>query len=99
MPDHNCGPMPDRSDSKPVTDLMLTMTGQLKVLDFELARIETPGTATQLTVARRMVGTAAHMSPEQAAGESVDARSDLWSLGVVTYELDGRRHERDAGGP
>ena len=66
---------------------MLTTTGQLKVLDFGLARIETPETATQLTAAGSTVGTAAYMSPEQAAGETVDARSDLWSLGVVTYEM------------
>jgi serine/threonine protein kinase len=54
--------------------------GQLKVLDFGLTGIETPETATQLTVAGSTVGTAAYMSPEQAAGESVDARSVLWSL-------------------
>jgi serine/threonine protein kinase len=66
---------------------MLTTTGQLKVLDFGLARIETGETATQLTAAGSTVGTAAYMSPEQAAGDTVDARSDLWSLGVVTYEM------------
>ena len=73
-------------DLKP-SNLMLTTTGQLKVLDFGLAKIETPETATQLTAAGSTVGTAAYMSPEQAAGETVDARSDLWSLGVVTYEM------------
>jgi eukaryotic-like serine/threonine-protein kinase len=73
-------------DLKP-SNLMLTTTGQIKVLDFGLARIETGETATQLTAAGSTVGTAAYMSPEQAAGEAADARSDLWSLGVVTYEM------------
>ncbi len=73
-------------DLKP-SNLMLTTTGQLKVLDFGLAKIEMGETATQLTAAGSTVGTAAYMSPEQAAGETVDARSDLWSLGVVAYEM------------
>jgi dienelactone hydrolase len=73
-------------DLKP-SNLMLTATGQLKVLDFGLAKIETGETATQLTRAGSALGTAAYMSPEQAAGEVVDARSDLWSLGVVSYEM------------
>jgi eukaryotic-like serine/threonine-protein kinase len=73
-------------DLKP-SNLMLTTTGQLKVLDFGLAKIEMGETATQLTRAGSTVGTAGYMSPEQAAGGAVDARSDLWSLGVVAYEM------------
>src|SRR5918995_6111638 len=73
-------------DLKPA-NVMLTPTGQLKVLDFGLARIDLGETATQLTASGSTVGTAAYMSPEQAAGETVDARSDVWSLGVVTYEM------------
>ena len=73
-------------DLKP-SNLMLTTTGQVKVLDFGLAKIEMGETATQLTGVGHTVGTAAYMSPEQAAGETVDARSDLWSLGVVIYEM------------
>ena len=78
-------------DLKP-SNLMLTTTGQVKVLDFGLAKIEMGETATQLTHAGSTVGTAGYMSPEQAAGDVVDARSDLWSLGIVAYEmLAGRR--------
>ena len=73
-------------DLKP-SNLMLTTTGQVKVLDFGLAKIETGETVTQLTRAGSTMGTAAYMSPEQAAGEAVDSRSDLWSLGVITYEM------------
>ncbi len=73
-------------DLKP-SNVMLTPTGQVKVLDFGIAKTETADTATQLTAVGDAIGTAAYMSPEQAAGEAVDARSDLWSLGVVTYEM------------
>ena len=58
-------------DLKP-SNLMLTATGQLKVLDFGLAKIESGETATQLTRAGSTVGTAAYMSPEQAAGDVVE---------------------------
>ena len=78
-------------DLKP-SNLMLTATGSVKVLDFGIAKIETAETVTKLTGEGSTLGTAAYMSPEQAAGEVVDARSDLWSLGVVTHEmLAGRR--------
>jgi eukaryotic-like serine/threonine-protein kinase len=73
-------------DLKPA-NLMLTPTGGVKVLDFGIARIDTEQTGTQLTLAGTAMGTAAYMSPEQAAGEIVDRRSDVWSLGVVTYEM------------
>ncbi len=73
-------------DLKP-SNVILTTSGQVKVLDFGIAKIESGDTATQLTAEGDTIGTAAYMSPEQAAGEAVDARSDLWSLGVVTYEM------------
>ena len=82
-------------DLKPA-NIMITTEGRVKVLDFGLAKnIRGPDasptseaeTASQLTAQFQVVGTAAYMSPEQAQGRSVDARSDIFSLGVVFYEM------------
>src|SRR5688572_16348650 len=83
-------------DVKPA-NIMLPAGGEVKVLDFGLAKLE--GEARRLTRTGTTMGTVAYMSPEQARGDEVDARSDLWSLGVVLYEmLTGRlpfKGERD----
>jgi len=71
-------------DIKP-GNVMVARGGIVKVMDFGLARLS--GAEVEVTAPGTIVGTPAYMSPEQAAGRSVDHRSDIWSFGVVIYEM------------
>ena len=83
-------------DRKP-DNVMLRPDGIVKVLDFGLAKLTEPGVPDGLTdvgtidrgetVPGTVMGTARYMSPEQARGEEVDARSDIFSLGIILYEM------------
>jgi eukaryotic-like serine/threonine-protein kinase len=90
-------------DLKPA-NVKLSADGQIKILDFGLARAyegeenpatepgSTPTLTAAMTQAGVILGTAAYMSPEQARGQEVDARSDIWAFGVLLWELlAGRR--------
>lgn len=71
-------------DVKPA-NVMITSTGAVKVMDFGIARALSDGQGVTQTAA--VVGTAQYLSPEQARGEAVDARSDVYAAGTVLYEL------------
>jgi serine/threonine-protein kinase len=72
-------------DIKPA-NVMLTRTGDVKVMDFGIARAMSDSQVT-MTQTAQVIGTAQYLSPEQARGERVDARSDLYSTGCLLYEL------------
>ncbi len=66
------------------SNIMVTPKGQVKIMDFGLVKLEG---ATKITKTTMVMGTVSYMSPEQACGETIDFRSDIWSVGVVLYEM------------
>jgi predicted Ser/Thr protein kinase len=86
-------------DLKP-ENIIRTVSGSIKILDFGLARASQPwarDVAPTLTGAGVLVGTPAYMAPEQIRGASVDARTDVFALGIVLYELASGRHPFGSG--
>jgi tRNA A-37 threonylcarbamoyl transferase component Bud32 len=82
-------------DVKP-QNVLLTASGEAKVADFGIARAASSRTMTEANV---VLGTASYMSPEQVAGERVGPQSDLYSLGVVLYEMLTGRLPHEASDP
>jgi len=73
-------------DVKP-DNILLDKRGQVLVTDFGIAKAAQAATSAQLTTEGMIIGTPQYMSPEQAAGDAVDGRSDIYSLGIVLYQM------------
>jgi len=76
-------------DVKP-SNILLLVNGQIKITDFGIAHIEDPSALVQ-TQAGEILGTPAYMSPEQVLARPIDGRSDLFSLGIILYELSTKK--------
>ncbi|MGH9257852.1 MAG: serine/threonine-protein kinase [Vicinamibacterales bacterium] len=87
-------------DLKP-ENVMRARDGRLKILDFGLARIDTPASDTEPQVTREgaLIGTPVYMAPEQLNGQRGDARSDVFTLGVILFEYACGTHPFDAATP
>jgi predicted Ser/Thr protein kinase len=83
-------------DLKP-ENVLITSEGRIKIVDFGIAQIEGPE-ATRLTRAGALLGTPAYMAPEQLLGGTVDARADLYAVGVLLSEMLTGRHPLRSGG-
>jgi len=87
---HKIGPVTHR-DMKP-TNIMVGFNGRLKLLDFGISRPDLPVEDQELTQEGTQVGTIAYMSPEQAQSQRITTATDIFSLGVITWEMLSGKH-------